>query len=67
MSSSRIAVSQGVLVELLYNYLNMKMPADESMCLPLLRYRLADKAYRLRLHNLIPEIAKTLGCSHQTA
>lgn len=67
MSSTRNSVSQEVLIDLLYSYFNIEQPTDRSMRLPLLRYRLADKAYRLRLHDLIPEIATTLGCSRQTA
>ena len=67
MNSARVTISQEVLIELLYGYLNLEKPEDKSMRLPLLRYRLADKVYRLRVHDLIPEIAAALGCSNQTA
>ena len=37
------------------------------MTLPLLRYRLTDRIYRLQLRDVIPQIAANMGCSEQVA
>ena len=42
-----MAISEERLVELLYEYLDIKVSGDPKARLQLLRYRLTDEAYKL--------------------
>ena len=55
------------MVDLLYSALRLERPRDPDMRLPLLRYRLTDRVYRLQLRDVVPQVAAALGCSQQIA